>query len=264
MPHHLPLLSIMAVVLSVAPHPDDEVIAGGPVCIDLLAAGHDVHALLVSLGRPEQHQRRHDEARAAATVGGWSLHAPDATAAIGAHDDPALAQSLVASQVRDLARELGADLVIAPSPHDAHHGHEVVGRAVTEALRGEDGVRWWAWALWGHLPRTTLIHAFDEGTMRVAVTALEAYRGELERNDYRRLLVGGSEAAAVLGPERVFGFGSGRVSDLPYASLFLELEARAGDWEACTPGILDVTSPLAGRSPTGHVAGWLDEPSPYS
>lgn len=254
----------MAVVLSVAPHPDDEVIAAGPVCIDLIAAGHDVHVLLASLGRPEQRERRLLEARAAAMVGGWSLHSPDMPAAIGAHDDLVVAQSFIAQQVQALAQELNADIVIAPSPHDAHHGHEVVGRAVTEALRGNDGVRWWAWALWGHLPRTTLIHPVDAGTMQVAVTALDAYRGENDRNDYRRLLVGGSEAAAVLGPERAFGFGTARVSDLPYASLFLELEARGGSWETCSPGILDVTSVRAGRAPTGHVATWLDEPSPYA
>ena len=54
---------------------------------------------------------------------------------------------------------------------------------------------------------------------------LEAYEGELERNDYRRLLAGRATTNAVLGSERVFGFGSPAASPLPYAEVLTEVRS---------------------------------------
>ena len=49
--------------------------------------------------------------------------------------------------------------------------------------------------------------------------ALAAHRGEIVRNDFPELLRARAIASRVLGAERVFGFGSGRASEEPYAEL---------------------------------------------
>ena len=57
----------------------------------------------------------------------------------------------------------------------------------------------------------------------------------MARNDYPELLRGRAIASRVLGAERVFGFGSARRSELPYA----ELLSDSGP-----PRVLDLEHPL--------------------
>ena len=93
-------------------------------------------------------------------------------------------------------------IVVSPSPHDVHHGHETVGRGVQWAMAELDpAVRWWMWGVWGDLPAPNVFYAFDQRVLDRAGHILEAYTGELERNDYRRYLSGRAAANAVMGSE---------------------------------------------------------------
>ena len=235
----------MARFLAVAPHPDDEVIACGPLLVDLLAAGHDVTVLCASLGRPADHERRRAEAEVAASAGGWALRCIDPPARIGREDDHLRAVREIGAGVQAAVRALAADVVIGPSPDDAHHGHETVGLAIQESLRYSPGMVLWSWAFWGSLRTSTLLHPFGDATMTSALLALSMYGGEIARNDYREVLMGMARANAVLGSERVFGFGSGRASQLPYATVLLETISDGAHWRATDPRMLDVSDPLA-------------------
>lgn len=235
----------MARFLAVAPHPDDEVIASGPLLVDLLAAGHTVTVLCASLGRAGDHDRRRAEAMAAAAAGGWEFACIDPPVLLGRTDDHLRAVREIGAGVQAAVHALTPDVVIGPSPDDAHHGHETVGRAIEESLRYTPGMTVWSWAFWGALRTSTLLHPFGEPTMSMALLALSMYGGEIARNDYREVLMGLARANAVLGSERVFGFGSGRASDLPYATVLLETVSDGAHWHPGAPRLLDVADPLA-------------------
>lgn len=254
----------MSTFVSVAPHPDDEVVGAGPPSIALLDAGHDVHVLLVSLGRPGDETRRRAEAEAAAEVGGWVLHVPAVPVSIGRGADGASAEAAVGALVLDLVDAVGADVVLGPGPHDAHHGHELVGRALRDACAGRAGLRWWAWQVWGHLPVVDLVLPYGEAAQARALDALACHRGEVARNDYADLLVGGGRLGAALGAERLLGFGAARPWVEPFAAMLCELVAGDGRWAHTRPRVLDPTDPLAGTIDTARSTAWLHAPTPYA
>jgi hypothetical protein len=123
-------------------------------------------------------------------------------------------------------------------------------------------VRWWMWGVWGDLPAPNVFFAFDQKTMDRALHILEAYAGELERNDFRRLLTGRATANAVLGSERVFGFGAPAASTLPYAEVLTEVRHLDGRFMASEPHQLD-----EGPSPEARfdldLTPWVTAPSAH-
>ena len=93
-----------------------------------------------------------------------------------------------------------------------------------------------------------------------ALHILDAYAGELERNDYRPFLSGRAAANAVMGSERVFGFGSPAATTLPYAELVTEVRLLDGRFMASEPHYLDQgPEPEAGYCL--DLTPWLDAPS---
>lgn len=93
---------------------------------------------------------------------------------------------------------------MSPRPDDRHHGHEVVARASRRAIEGYaasigHAPAWWVWGLWGGLPMPSLAGTFELARLEEIVCALDAHQGELDRNDYRKLLRGRAEAISVLG-----------------------------------------------------------------
>jgi LmbE family N-acetylglucosaminyl deacetylase len=248
-------------LLHLAPHPDDEVMGGPAIMLELQASGHRIVNLACSLGRPRDRERREAEARESARRTGFELLVASPPVAISSDDDLDSAQRELAAQIAQLVRAEAVDIVFSPSPHDRHPGHEVVGRAALAALSGLEGgsPAWWMWSLWGELPFPTLIAQFGPERLGEIVRALEAYGGELERNDYRRLVRGRAEANAVLGPERVFGFGASR-GEGEFAELATEVVRRADEWLLGSPRELDPSDPLA--EPTAKpLTGWLEAPS---
>lgn len=231
-------------LLHVSPHPDDEAIAVGLLLYSCVRHGHEVVNLLLSLGRPEDHDRRRGEAIEAAARGGWNLRSVDPPLKLSSRDaEPATAID-VKNVILGALRGSPYDVVLGPSPSDGHPGHELVGNAVALALEElEAKPRWWMWSLWADLPQPTLFCAFDESTMDGALHVLDAYAGENQRNDYRRLVIGRAMANTVIGSERIFGFGSPTASDQPYAELLTELVYRK-NWQRGPGRILRLDQPL--------------------
>lgn len=253
----------VAVILSVAPHPDDEVVGAGPLALDLLAHGHQVHVACISLGRPDQHERRAAEARSAAVRAGWELHLPSEPVALSSGDDLVAAEGAATDLVGQLLDRLAVDIVVGPSPHDAHHGHEVVGRAVAALGTGRPGLRWWAWEVWGHLEVRNLAVPFDEAVLDQALDVLDRYERELARADYGEALVGAALQGSALGSEQVFGFGAERRWEEPYANVFCESVIEEGRWVHTAPRVLDPAHPLQGEIDRDRSSAWLTSPSPY-
>lgn len=251
---------VPSVVLHVSPHPDDELLGAPAALMALRDAEHHVVNLVVSLGRPDDRKRRRAEAEEASDRAGFELVVADPPLEISRDDDLTRAEAEVRRLVEAHLAEREPSVVVSPSPHDRHHGHEVVARGVREALRGRpDPPLWWMWGLWGALPFPTLFVPFDERRKEEIEGALEAHAGETARNDYRRLVAARGQANAVLGAELVFGFGSdGRGSE--YADLLTEVLREQGEWRLGRRRELDPSNPFD-TEPLDSADGWVDAPS---
>jgi LmbE family N-acetylglucosaminyl deacetylase len=227
-------------VLHVAPHPDDEAIGAVATVLGLRDAGWRVVVLAGSPSRVADRERRRGELDEACRRAGFELA------------DGGL------ERVADLAR--GAGLIVSPSPHDRHPRHEEAGRAARDAVRGGAVARWWMWSLWGELPLPTLFSGFDDAMLARARHVLAAHAGELARNDYGRLLGARAAAAAILGAERVFGWGSPGRPDA-YAELLTEVRPAGGALLAGPPRVLDRADPVPNLDGGEPLDWWLDAPS---
>jgi LmbE family N-acetylglucosaminyl deacetylase len=244
-------------VLHAAPHPDDELIGAPATLMALRDAGHEVVNVACSLGRAEVADRRRAELEEACRRARFESlivehpltdepHAPRR-----ARDE---AERRLAAELRALLEERPYGLVVGPSPHDRHEGHELVGRAVRTALETGSGPdRWWMWALWGELPFPTTVVEYGEERLREIQFALEAHAGEVTRNDYRRLVSGRAQAETVLAAELVFGFGA-RGLPGPYAEATSEVVRDGGGWRLGAARALDPLDPFP--PPAGPDLGW--------
>lgn len=248
-------------VLHLAPHPDDELIGAPATLLGLRDAGHRIINIACSLGRAEHAVQRRAEIEAACQRARFELIILEPPASLSRGDDLDDTQRRLVATFKDLLASTQADIVIAPSPHDIHHGHEVVGRAARDAVRGSERTRLWLWALWSELPRPTLFVPFDDPRMEEILHSLAAHVGELTRNDYRDLVAGRSLAARVRGPELIFGFGEpGRPGR--FAELLTEVVPDGRDWRMGEPRCPDLSRPLAPLSAGRPLAAWIDAPSP--
>jgi len=232
--------------LHFSPHPDDELIGAPATLMALRDAGWRIVNVACGLGRPGQHLRRARELLDACRRVRFELRFPERPIAISPDDDHAAAYAALVGLAEREIGLLEPEIVVSPSPHDRHHGHEVVARAVRDALRtGEPaGPRWWMWGLWASLPQPTLGTVFDRGRLEEILAALAAHRGELARNDYRRLVEGRAAMNASLGPELLFGFGV-ETPQVSYLELLTEVVPCGDRWLLGAPRWLDARSPLA-------------------
>ena len=220
----------MLTVLHLSPHPDDEVLGAGATLLGLRDAGHRIINLACSLGRPDQHERRRAEVAEACRRAGFELVIHDPPLALSELDDAFAARRLLGRTLEALITEERVDLLISPDRDDAHHAHKTVAAVARTA-----GVPWWTWGLWRDLARPTLFSPFGETRLAELQHVLAAHRGEVDRNDYHDLVRARAICARVIGAERVFGFGSERRAEEPYA----ELLADGG-----RPRVLDLQHPL--------------------
>jgi LmbE family N-acetylglucosaminyl deacetylase len=217
-------------LLHVSPHADDEALGAPATLLLLLDRGWRIVNVVTSLGGPTDHDRRRRETIDAATRAGIELVLPDARSV----------EELVAA----LASDCHADVVMSPAPDDAHPRHVAVAQATDVALASlRQPPVWWQWGLWADLPHPTLYVPFGDELLARAQHVLGAYAGELARNDYSRLLTARAVAHAVLGSERVFGFGSARASTEPYAELLTELRRVDGTWKRGEPRLFTHAAP---------------------
>jgi hypothetical protein len=230
-------------------------------------AGWRIVNLACGLGRAADRDRRRAELIEACARAGFELRLPPGLHPFGRHDDLAAAQSAIAVAIASAARELDAVLIAAPSPHDGHHGHEVVGRAIVEAVESMGApARVAFWGLWGELPAPNVLVPFGEARLAEVGHALAAHVGELQRNRFDVLLGARAAANAVLGPERVFGFGA-HAAPGPYAELLTLVgwDPERG-WRLAVPRALDPSRPLevcdlGALEGAPEIGWWLHEPS---
>ena len=229
-------------VLHVSPHPDDEILGAGATLAVLRDRGWRVVNVACSLGRPADRGRRRAELEAAVRRLGFESDVVDPPVALGADDDLRAAEERVAEVTAGAAERLRAQLIISPAPEDAHHGHAAVGRAVART-GGSGARRWWAWSLWRDLERPTLYVPWDGRRLTELSGALACHAGEVERNGYGDVLAARGRLQAVLGAERVFGFGSGPAAPEPYADLLTERHWIDDRWELGSPRLLETVAP---------------------
>lgn len=247
----------MITVLHVSPHPDDEVLGAGGALRLLRLHEHRIHNLACSLGRPSDHQRRKAELLQAAQRLDLRTTVMSPPAAISSSDDLDAAEHTIADAVEGMISSTGADVVVSPHLHDSHHGHEVVARAVRDALsRIDSPPRWWMWGLWSDLPMPTIYAAYTRHVMADVRETIAAYAGENARNQYDQLHPARAAAHAILGAERVFGYGSNNTANAPYADLLTEVQLQETAWWLCAPRRLDSADPLPPDVKLGFDITW--------
>jgi LmbE family N-acetylglucosaminyl deacetylase len=254
---------LVPTILHVAPHPDDEAVGCPGSLLHLQDRRWTVVSLVASLGFEGQRDRRRAEAEEAAARAGFTPVFLDPPLDLDRDGDLAGATQRLGAELPALVKEHDASIVVSPSPHDVHHGHECVGRGVQRALAAlPPNVRWWMWGVWGDLPAPNVFYDFDQAVLDRVLHILDAYAGELTRNDYRQFLTGRAMANAVMGSERVFGFGSAAANRHPYAELVTEVRLLDGRFMASEPHFLDQgPEPRAGYDV--DLTPWLDAPSAH-
>lgn len=249
--------SLEQVVVHLSPHPDDETLGCGATLASLRDTGWTIVNIACSLGHPEDHDRRRAElAEATRRLGIENQVVEPPT-----HLDDGAVFDVLAGQVEAVLRELRPSILVSPQPHDAHPHHELVGRVAMESMaKLASPPAWWMWGLWADLPMPTVYVPYGEERLAELMHVLSAYGGEIARNDYARLLPARATSQAVLGAERVFGFGSETAHPDPYADLLTEAHRVKDTWLLGTPRILDSAQPHAepGVEP---LTWWLTAPS---
>lgn len=270
-PVMLPGLSVNAgrLVLHITPHPDDEALGCPGALLRMSAGGWRVVNLLVALGRPSDAQRRRREAEEASRRAQFDLVVADPPLRISRTDDLAASQEQLTTVVADIVQEYRPAIVVTSSPHDGHHGHELVGRATIKALsnrraNGEEVPVLWLWSLWSDLTFPTLIAPYDQDILDLARHVLAAHSGEIGRNNYLRLLPARAQVNAVLGFERVHGFGSAAPEGLIYADLLTECILTEREWHLGSQRTLGADEELAGVASGRDIGWWLKRPSLWS
>jgi LmbE family N-acetylglucosaminyl deacetylase len=248
-------------LVHVAPHPDDEAVGCPASLLHLRDRGWTIVSLITSLGYEGQWDRRRAESEEAAARAGFVPLFLDPPLDLDLDGNLAQATDRLAAELPAIVERHRAGIVVSPSPHDVHHGHEAVGRGVQRAFAElPPTVRWWMWGVWGDLPAPNVFYAFDQPMLDRALHILEAYTGELARNDYRAFLTGRALANAVMGSERVFGFGSAAATTLPYAELVTEVRCQRGRFVASEPHSLD-EGPEPSDDYDHDLTPWLESPS---
>lgn len=223
-------------------------------------AGFRVVNLFCGLGRPEQRERRIAELAAASEMAGFEARVPESPPIVSSRtDDPAWVSARLLELTRGAIADLFPNVVVSSSPHDRHPSHELVARAVRDALpeSGLEVPRWWMWGLWGDLPLPTIGTAFDQPRLQEILDALGAYSGELTRNDYRLLVRGRAMMNTALAPERLFGFGSDARAPAPYVELLTETIYSNGAWLLGKRRWLDPNAPFA-EADQPDISDWLE------
>ena len=242
-------------VLVLAPHPDDELLGCPAHLFGLRDAGWRVVVLALTLGSAtDARPRRRRELEAACSTAGFELVvAPD-----GLLDGPSSAPF-----VADLAARVEARVLVSPGPHDDHPRHELTGRVAIACLRDRVAPRLWLWGLWADIALPTSLCVYRADRLAEIEVALEEHGGEIERNDYLRLLRARGHAGAVLLPERVFRRGAPGLAPDEYGEAVCEVGLNsAGEIALCAPVLFDASAYDPSGPASGPGAGWLELPSP--
>ncbi len=233
-------------LLHVSPHPDDEVLGAGSTLQLMKNNGWRVVNLACSLGRMEDRERRGAELEASSLITGIENVIIQPPILIKKTDNMQKAREQVTSALTRLLLDLKPEIVVSPQLYDGHHGHDIVAQTVQDVLQSSSpaGVVWWQWGWWRELPHPTLYVPFGEETLARTRHAISAYTGENERNDYLTAYRGKAMMQPALGSERIFGLGSPRASEEPYAELLTESIWQGSEWTTGNKRILNPADAL--------------------
>ena len=231
----------MPTVVHVSPHPDDESLGAPCTLLSLRDLGWRVVNVAAGLGRPADHERRRAELTAALRVAGFTYEeSPSLPGSPAATTSPVPA--ILTRELAGIVERHDAELVIGPHPHDGHHGHETVARAIRQLVwTSRAPADLVDVAALGRSPRPTLMVPCGEDHLRTSARMLDQHAGENDRNDYRALQTSMRVANAVRGVETVFGFGSARgdAASVTSAELLTEVTAHRHRWFVGRPRMLD-------------------------
>lgn len=249
-------------MIAVSPHPDDEVLGAGGALYAARAADQRAEVLAVSLVRPDDHARRHRELEQAVVALDVTLTTLDPPLALSDPDKPGGAEACLAERLADVLASVEVPWLIAPSIHDHHPSHELVGRAVRDTIEslGRRSSVWW-WRLWGQGGPGTTAVVLDDAEQAL-LAALSHHQGELARNQYGELLSARLTADAVLGAEQLFGFGAPAWRWKRVAT-YCETIFSGSRWTYATPRVIEPPAPFGPGEPgTGDPHTWLHSDSP--
>ncbi len=120
-------------VLAIGAHPDDIEIGAGGTLLTLAESRPGMSARYVVLTGTEE---RHSEARDAAAA-----FLPDAQLSIDLHQLPEGRLPALWDRLKDIledvARDWAPDLIVAPSCHDAHQDHRIIGEVLPTTFRNQ-------------------------------------------------------------------------------------------------------------------------------
>jgi LmbE family N-acetylglucosaminyl deacetylase len=118
-------------VLAIGAHPDDIEIGAGGLLLSLAAAGLRCRYVVLT-GTPERQQEARNAARS---------FMPGADLTVELFDLPEgrlpAAWGIVKETLEGVARSISPDVIIAPSPDDAHQDHRTIGELVTTVFRDQ-------------------------------------------------------------------------------------------------------------------------------
>jgi LmbE family N-acetylglucosaminyl deacetylase len=211
--------------------------------------------LACSLGSADVRERRRAELELACKRLGFDLViAPQATTA-GPSGGMGDEDELTLFVMKNIAL-FDPQIIVSPSPHDRHPGHEVVARAVRRAIEQmQSRVVWWMYGIWADLPLPTVATKFGADVLETILHSLGAHEGEIARNDYRVMVENRARMNAITGAERLFDFGA-KAIDAEFAELCTEVGWRQGDWVLGLPKILDPNQPVGPLS-AQSVTAWI-------
>jgi len=182
-----PLVSDAVRVLIVSAHPDDEILTGMPLGLRYRERGYRVVNVAVTLGRPEQVDRRRTELEGACAYLGIELRVPLETglrAHIKSNDSDAWQVAMEA--VRAIVAEIRPQVVITHHEDDGHPDHCATFRLTRDAMGGIEnfGCLFITGEYWRDMSTPNLQLEVSPEHLVHLLNALSFHRGELERNRY--------------------------------------------------------------------------------
>ncbi len=235
----------MPAVLNVSPHPDDGALGAPMTLAHLRHNGWRVVDVLLSRGREGDHDRRIAEWHDWLARTGFEGIALDPPLRISSLDRPLATEAEIAAALVEVIADVEPDVVMSPNVHDRHLGHELVARAVEFSYPKV----WWMYGIWSSLQTPNIYAPFSSTDFEAAAHALDAFKGELERTNFRLMLNGRSQLNVPLKeatPADAFNsFGSEY-----YAELMMEVIRSNDGWLFGTRRTFDVNDPLPAPSET--------------
>lgn len=166
----------MRTVLAVGAHPDDLELACGGTIAAHVAAGDDVHMLVVTGGQngPGSFESRIGEAELAAKVLGATLHWG------GLVDCAVFADKNTIAILEKVVRSIHPDVIYVHHPQDTHQDHRAVAAATLSAARRHPCiVHYQSPSTTGFLP-TMFVDVSDHLDTKMA--ALDCHRSQVEQS----------------------------------------------------------------------------------